>query len=180
MSQNVVDAVISVRAQTQIARLVKFMAHQLTDEIIVAAIEGFAQQRARIDAKIAELQAMRSDRPAVGIAAETAPGPRKQFSAASRRKMALAQKARWAKIKGESEPRVETPAAPKAKRKMSKEGRARIVAATKARWERVRAEKAAAAKYLTAGTKKPGAKATKKAQAKKAQSTASGTSSAAA
>ena len=56
------------------------------------------------------------------------------------RKMAMAQKARWAKIKGESEPSAPAKA-PKAKRRISKEGMARIIAATKKRW---RLQKAAA------------------------------------
>ena len=67
--------------------------------------------------------------------------PRK-FSAASRRKMALAQKARWAKIKGEIEPPSPiTPESPKPKRRISAEGMKRIIAATKKRW---RVQKAAA------------------------------------
>src|SRR5205807_1660339 len=75
-------------------------------------------------------------------ASVAAPGKRKKFSAASRRKMALAQKERWRRLKGGTpEAAPPTPNPPK-KRRMSKEGRARIVAATKARWARVRAEKA--------------------------------------
>ena len=126
------------------------MAHQLTHEIINAAIEGFEQQRARIDQKIAELQAMRSGLPVLTGASESVPGKRKRFSAAVRRKMAMAQKARWAKLKGEPAGDNKTLSVPKTKRKMSKEGRERIVAATKARWARVRAEKEAAANAATA------------------------------
>jgi len=62
-------------------------------------------------------------------------------SAAVRRKMALAQKARWAKIKSEVEPPAPTPAPPQAKRQISPEGLQRIIAATKKRW---RLQKAAA------------------------------------
>jgi hypothetical protein len=51
-------------------------------------------------------------------------------SSASRRKMALAQQARWAKAKGR---------APKPKRTMSAAGRKRIAAAQRARWAKVRA-----------------------------------------
>ena len=67
--------------------------------------------------------------------APTAP-PRRKMSAAARRKIGRAQKARWAKRKG-----IE-PAAVPAKRRMSAAGRARIAAAAKARWARIRASKA--------------------------------------
>jgi hypothetical protein len=67
---------------------------------------------------------------------------RRKFSAVSRRKMALAQKARWAKIKGETEsPSPVTPEPRKPKRRISAEGMKRIIAATKKRW---RLQKAAA------------------------------------
>jgi hypothetical protein len=55
--------------------------------------------------------------------------------------MALAQKKRWAAIKGGAEPPAPKEA-PKPKRRISKEGLARIVAATKKRWAAVRAAKA--------------------------------------
>lgn len=65
---------------------------------------------------------------------------RKKFSAASRRKMALAQRARWAKIRGDSEPAPAKPEVAKPKRKLSRAGRAAIIAATKKRWALRRAE----------------------------------------
>src|ERR1035438_6197720 len=67
--------------------------------------------------------------------------PRKhKISAAARRRMAIAQRKRWAKIRGESEPPAPAKA-PKAKRRISEEGMKRIIAATKKRW---RLQKAAA------------------------------------
>jgi hypothetical protein len=124
---------------------------KLTNEIIAAAVEGYEAQKIRIDGKIAELRAMLGGSPEGTAASEVPATKRKKFSAAARRKMALAQKARWAKIKGESEPAPQK--APKAKRQISKEGLARIVAATKKRWAAVRAAKAqqqkAAAKKKT-------------------------------
>ena len=79
----------------------------------------------------------------------------KKFSAASRRRMALAQKARWAKIKGEAAP-LSTPApTPATKRRISPDGMKRIIAATKKRWRLQRAAtKSAPAK--NAGKKAPG------------------------
>jgi hypothetical protein len=54
------------------------------------------------------------------------------FSASTRRRMSLAQRARWAKAKGR---------APKLKRTISAAGRKRIAAAQRARWAKVRAGK---------------------------------------
>ena len=76
---------------------------KLTNEIIVAAVEGYEAQKIRIDGKIAELRALLAAGSPEGAATSEVPAmKRKKFSAAARRKMALAQKARWAKIKGES------------------------------------------------------------------------------
>ena len=58
--------------------------------------------------------------------------PRCTMSAAARRKISLAQKARWAKAKGH---------APRPKRTISAAGRKRIAAAQRARWAKVRAQK---------------------------------------
>lgn len=103
---------------------------KLTSEIITAAIAGFEQQKLHIDAQIADLRAMLpGNRTESAAMSEAAPSKRK-VSADARRRMALGQKARWAKLKGTSEPL--TPATPepvKAKRKLSAAGRANIVAA---------------------------------------------------
>jgi hypothetical protein len=106
---------------------------KLTPEIITAAIDGFEAQKARIDAQIAELRSFLAGDVAeeVATAPEAPAGKRKKFSAASRRKMAMAQKARWAKIKGESEP---TAPAPRVKRKMSAAGKKAIAEAQRKRW----------------------------------------------
>src|ERR1035437_16889 len=58
--------------------------------------------------------------------------PRHTMSAAARRKISLAQKARWAKAKGH---------APRPKRTISAAGRRRIAAAQRARWAKVKAGK---------------------------------------
>src|ERR1022692_1314367 len=96
---------------------------KLTPEIIAAAIDGFEAQKRRIDEQIVELKSLLSGGPA-----ETATTPeptkpqRRKRSLAVRRRMALAQKERWAKIKGEAATQAPAPAqAPK--RKRSKERR---------------------------------------------------------
>jgi hypothetical protein len=115
------------------------MPTKLTPEIIAAAILGFEEQKGHIDSQIGELRAALTGGPTEPVATPEPPTrKRKRFSAASRRKMAMAQKARWAKLRGESEPSAPAKA-PKAKRRISKEGLARIIAATKKRWRLQRA-----------------------------------------
>jgi hypothetical protein len=133
---------------------------KLTNEILTAAVLGFEEQKRNIDAKIAELRTMLpGGSPEAAATPEAPTGKRKKFSAASRRKMALAQKARWAKVRGESEAAQKE--APKSKRKISKEGLARIVAATKKRWAAVRAAKAQQDKATAKKTAKKKAAKTK-------------------
>jgi hypothetical protein len=62
--------------------------------------------------------------------------PKHGVSASVRKRMSLAQKARWAKAKGR---------APKPKRTISAAGKKRIAAAQRARWAKVRAGKKKAA-----------------------------------
>jgi hypothetical protein len=110
-------------------------------------INQLEQQKAAIERALAalrEIEGIATPAMAKEIRPATPEAPtrkRKKFSAAARRKIALAQKARWAKIKGEIEP----PSAPatelKPKRRISAEGMKRIIAATKKRW---RLQKAAA------------------------------------
>jgi nucleoid-associated protein YgaU len=57
---------------------------------------------------------------------------RHTVSASARKRMSLAQKARWAKAKGHT---------PKPKRTISAAGKKRIAAAQRARWAKVRAAK---------------------------------------
>jgi hypothetical protein len=116
---------------------------KLKPEIIIAAIAGFEAQKIHIDSQIAELQSMLDGgRTESATAPSETATPRKKFSAAARRKMALAQQARWAQIKGESEPASQPVAVEpaKRKRKMSAAGRRAISEATKKRWALKRAE----------------------------------------
>jgi hypothetical protein len=75
------------------------MPTKLTTEILNAAIEGFESQKRRINSQIDELrQQLRGGR-AETTEAPAAPAHRRKMSAAGRRRIAAAQKARWAKIK---------------------------------------------------------------------------------
>jgi len=99
----------------------------------LALQQALAAERQRVQARLAEINRVLGD----GIAAPSS-GPRK-FSAATKAKMAAAQKARWAK-RGKADSSSATK--PKAKRRLSAAGRAAIVAAAKARWAKVNAQKA--------------------------------------
>jgi hypothetical protein len=63
--------------------------------------------------------------------------PTRIISTASRRKMAQAQKARWAKARKESEPAKTTPAP--VRRTMSAAARRKIAAFQRARWAKLKA-----------------------------------------
>jgi hypothetical protein len=74
--------------------------------------------------------------------------PIRIISAASRRKMALAQKARWASVRKQSQPAAavaKTTGSTPAKRTMSAAARRKIAATQRARWEKIRAAKKKAA-----------------------------------
>ena len=71
----------------------------------------------------------------VALGSSSSNGNRRTMSAAGRRKISLAQKARWAKQRGQ---------AARPKRTMSAAGRRRIAAAQRARWAKVKGQKKAA------------------------------------
>lgn len=115
---------------------------KLNEELVHAAIDGFNSQKLRIDAQIAELRSMLDGGSAQSNGApEATPRKRRKMSAAARRRIAMAQKARWARAKGGSASSVPIVKAAKKKRRISPEGLKRIIAATKKRW---RLQKAAA------------------------------------
>jgi len=90
-------------------------------------IKELRQERARIDQAI---QALTSLNGTSSIAA-----PTRTMSASARRRIAAAQRARWAKQKGTQTASVTV----RPKRRISAAGIARIRAAAKARWAKVRA-----------------------------------------
>jgi phage major head subunit gpT-like protein len=101
-----------------------------------------ALQQLRAERQVAQLHVEKLDQ-AISVieslngsgASRKASRPTRIISAASRRKMAQAQRARWAKAKGQ---------APKAKRTLSAAGRKRIATAQRARWAKLKAGKKAA------------------------------------
>jgi hypothetical protein len=79
-------------------------------------------------------------------APQNANQPPRIISAASRRKMARAQKARWAKARETSQPIAiaKTTGSAPAKRTMSASARKKIAAAQRARWAKLKQQKKAA------------------------------------
>ena len=130
------------------------MPKRLTDEIVKAAIDGFAAQKAHLNQRIAELRAMlNGGSPQAVPASQPSSRKRRKMSAAARRKIAMAQRARWAKARGESEPGAAAVKAPRPKRRISPEGMKRIIAATKRRW---RLQRAGAKEKSAKGAKRTG------------------------
>lgn len=100
----------------------------------LAKITTLLKAKEALLAKVAEidksLTAFESGKPVAAVGKRT-------MSPAARAKIAAAQKARWAKIRGK---KATKPVARK-KHKMSAVGRAAIAAAARARWAKVRAQK---------------------------------------
>jgi hypothetical protein len=111
------------------------IARSASNELLHAALGGLEYQIAAIDRRIAEIRAeLGTTQPAVSSqSAGTVVRKRRPFSAASRKRMAAAQRERWAKANHA------TPAPAKTKRKISAAGKRRIIEATKARWAAWRA-----------------------------------------
>jgi hypothetical protein len=112
-------------------------------DLLAMALVGYEEQKARIDAAIADIRARLEHNP------DGQPASKKRtMSVAGRRRIAAAQRRRWAAVK-KAKAKPEKP-----RRKLSAAGRKAIVAATKKRWAAVRKAKGktkeAAAKRATA------------------------------
>ena len=118
------------------------MPPKLSDEILIAALDGYEAQKTRIDAHIAEIRSMLGGT-RTGAASSEGAKPKRKVSASARRRMARAQKLRWKKIKQGAEATTEKP-----KRHMSASARKRIGDAQKKRW--AAAKKATRKKAATA------------------------------
>jgi len=116
------------------------MPTKLDNDILAAAIEGFEDRKKQIDAQIAEIRQLLTGGRAEPAAKPEAGRKRRKVSAAGRKRMAEAQRKRWAaKKQAGAPPKAAKPEAQKPKRKLSAAGRKRIVEATKKRWALVRA-----------------------------------------
>jgi len=108
-------------------------------EQFVALRAALQQEKATLEARLAEITQALGTSGAASPVVLTAPGKR-HFSAATKAKMAAAQKARWAKLKdGQAVPAAAQAAPTKARRKYSAEAKARMAAGAKARWAKAKA-----------------------------------------
>jgi hypothetical protein len=134
---------LQLDARVRFPRLSKHrrsMPTKLNNDMLAAAIEGFEVQKKRIDAQIAELRQLMTGGNAEPAATPAPEGKRRKVSAAGRKRMAEAQRKRWAaKKQSGAASQAAKPAPSKAKRRISEEGMKRIIAATKKRWAAVRA-----------------------------------------
>jgi len=109
--------------------------------------QSLLAEKSKLETRLAAIDRALTSAGKAAPAAKSATKTRKKMSAAGRARIAAAQKARWAKLKGKAAPAAKAKAATKpavkAKRKMSAAGRARIIAAQKARWAKIKAEKKA-------------------------------------
>ena len=107
----------------------------LLSSLSLAQLQRAVAIKEQMEALESELQGLNGDEGS-GARAKTKTKTRGyNISAAGRARIAAAQRARWAKVKGRK-----APAAKKAKRKMSAAGRAAISKAAKARWAKARAQ----------------------------------------
>ncbi len=97
---------------------------------VVAALK---EQRSRIDRAIAALEGLGS-RARRGRPPKTGSTSGRHMSAAARKRISQAMKARWAKWKRKSAPMKSVPAKPKARRAMSAAARKKLSDLMKARW----------------------------------------------
>jgi hypothetical protein len=111
------------------------MPRKLSDDLISAALEGFEAQKRRLDEQIRELRGMLGSNGAKSAEPATVQRGRKRrrMSADARRRIAEAQRKRWASLRGES---GSAPAkqAVRSKRRLSAAGRKRIIEANRKRW----------------------------------------------
>jgi hypothetical protein len=108
------------------------------DSILTMALAGYEAEKTKIEAAIAEIRTELGRRGSArgAVTSETGVTRKRTLSAAARRRIALAQKKRWAAIKNAKS------APPKPKRTLSAAGRKAIVEALRKRWAAVREAKA--------------------------------------
>ena len=112
----------------------------IDSSILGAALIGYQHERDQIDAKIAEIRQIGGQTPQASAPEGEAPTKR-VVGAAARKRMAAAQRRRWAEFR-----KAKAAPAPAKARRLSAAGRKQIIEATKRRWAEVRARKAVAEK----------------------------------
>jgi hypothetical protein len=107
------------------------------------AERGKAQaQVEKLDQAISVIESLNGSLGSRGGAGSRRAGSQRLVSAAARRRMSLAQKARWARVR---KPQSGSASATTARKPLSISARRRIAAAQRLRWARVRAQQSKAA-----------------------------------
>jgi hypothetical protein len=102
-------------------------------------------EKAKLEARLTAINRVLGGDAVVAVATPVATrGGQRTFSAATKAKMAAAQKARWAKKKGVVGSAVAPPATKKAKRTLSEATKAKMRAAHQARWAKLKGNSAPA------------------------------------
>ena len=105
---------------------------------IAEMVKEFQQERDRLNQAIAALAAL-AGTTRTSSARGAASGPRRTLSAAARRKVSLAQKARWAKLRAQNSAKGQPSTVNPGKRTMSAAARKKIAATQRARWAKLKA-----------------------------------------
>jgi hypothetical protein len=111
---------------------------------IAGMVKELQQERDRLDQAIAALAPL-AGTSKTSSARGGATGQRRTLSAAARRKVSLAQKARWAKLRAENSAKGQPSTVNPGKRTMSAAARRKIAATQRARWAKLRAQQKKAA-----------------------------------
>jgi hypothetical protein len=111
---------------------------------IAEMVKELQQERDRLNQAIAALAPLAGTN-RTSSARGGASEPRRTMSEAARRKVSLAQKARWAKLRAQNSAKGQSSAVNPGRRAVSAAGLARIRAANKARWAKWRAAQKKAA-----------------------------------
>ena len=122
--------------------------------LLEAALYGYERQRDEIEAKIAEIRSHMSGTKPAAVAAAPGQPKKRVMNAAARRRIAAAQRKRWAEYKRTHGTPVKEV---KAKRVLSAAARKHIADATRKRWIEYRAAKAAAQKAAAKPARKAAA-----------------------
>src|SRR6476646_2548648 len=118
-------------------------------EMLAEALQQLRRERTHAQEQVTKLdQAIVAIESIVGRAnsgyAARGHGNKRRMSSAARRKIAAAQRARWARVKNPKPLLVTSSTSTPRKRTLSPAGRRRIIAAQRARWAKVRSNRKAA------------------------------------
>src|SRR5438105_15215532 len=111
---------------------------------IAEMVKELQQERDRLNQAIAALAPLAGTN-RTSFPRGEASGPRRTLSAAARRKVSLAQKARWAKLRAQNSAKGQPSTVNPGKRTMSAAARKKIAATQRARWAKLRAQQRKAA-----------------------------------